>query len=254
MGQKFKPNKELRWKLLVEIIEKLSIRRNAEEVFAHISSSIADKPYIISFVNAHGYNLCWDNKEFANCLLNSDLVLRDGAGMEILLKFLRLDPGENLNGTDFIPLFVKHNKDKKLAVFGTNNPYLENAIIKLKIEGYNVIVNADGFREFREYIKLLKKHKPDIILLGMGMPRQEKLSIIIKESLDFPCVVINGGAIIDFLGNKFNRAPLWMRNGRIEWMYRFWIEPERLFVRYMNGSFIFFRRMVRLKKIHKSSL
>jgi exopolysaccharide biosynthesis WecB/TagA/CpsF family protein len=82
----------------------------------------------------------------------------------------------------------------------------------------------------------------------MGMPKQELLSVLIKENLDFPCLVINGGAIIDYYGNKVTRAPKWMRVNGLEWLYRFGLEPRRMFKRYMIGNILFLKRVRELKK------
>ncbi len=74
------------------------------------------------------------------------------------------------------------------------------------------------------------------------MPKQEKLAIYLKNNLNYSCVIINGGAIIDFWGKKIKRAPLWIRNFKIEWIYRLILEPKRLGHRYIIGNFVFMKR------------
>src|SRR6516165_5592450 len=62
-----------------------------------------ETPIVVSFVNQHTLNLAWHSSDFATCLTESNLLLRDGLGIEVCLAVLGLAPGRNMNGTDFIP-------------------------------------------------------------------------------------------------------------------------------------------------------
>jgi N-acetylglucosaminyldiphosphoundecaprenol N-acetyl-beta-D-mannosaminyltransferase len=85
-----------------------------------------------------------------------------------------------------------------------------------------------------------------VIVLGMGMPRQEEVAAVLRSALGYPCLIICGGAIIDFLGGKTSRAPGWMRAFGLEWLYRLGLEPKRLFRRYVLGNPLFIARALRL--------
>ena len=78
--------------------------------------------------------------------------------------------------------------------------------------------------------------QPDLIVLGMGMPKQERVAHLLRSQLDHPCLIVCGGAIIDFMGGRVSRAPLWMRQLGIEWIYRFLHKPVRMFRRYVVGN------------------
>jgi exopolysaccharide biosynthesis WecB/TagA/CpsF family protein len=86
-----------------------------------------------------------------------------------------------------------------------------------------------------------------LIVLGMGMPRQELVACSLRAQLDYPCLIVCGGAIIDFLGGKTARAPAWMRRLGLEWVYRLAQEPGRLFRRYVLGNPLFLARALRLR-------
>jgi hypothetical protein len=58
----------------------------------------------------------------------------------------------------------------------------------------------------------------------------------------YPCLIVCGGAIIDFMGGKTARAPQWMRKTGIEWVFRLLLEPRRLFQRYVVGNPVFLAR------------
>jgi len=71
--------------------------------------------------------------------------------------------------------------------------------------------------------------------------------MMIREHLDGPMLVVNGGAILDFLAGRFPRAPKWMRTLGLEWLFRLVREPGRLFQRYVIGNGVFLWRAMRLK-------
>jgi exopolysaccharide biosynthesis WecB/TagA/CpsF family protein len=74
------------------------------------------------------------------------------------------------------------------------------------------------------------------------MPRQEEVAVLLRAALGYPCLIVCGGAIIDFIGNKTSRAPAWMRRTGLEWAWRLALEPKRLFKRYVLGNPLFLAR------------
>jgi exopolysaccharide biosynthesis WecB/TagA/CpsF family protein len=204
-------------------------------------------PVVLSYINAHAYNLMHRDVEFKKNILQSDIVLRDGVGMAILLRLMKVDPGLNMNGTDFNPAILLHYPQVGTALLGTTDRNLKAARKNLEKKGVNIVACMDGFQNDHAYLSLLQKTRPRIILLGMGMPRQEQLAMILKKQLDFPCLILNGGAILDFLSGHISRAPLWLRALRCEWLYRLLREPKRLWKRYLLGNTIFLARAILLK-------
>lgn len=194
------------------------------------------------------------SEEFFNAINSSDYILRDGVGMELLLKGLSVPPGRNMNGTDFIPKVLSLVNDQTVALYGTSDPWLEIAVKKLKTEGIEIVDYANGFLTFEDYLFRISKFRPNVIILGMGMPKQEILAK--RVSIEIPennCLIICGGAIIDFISGKVQRAPLIIRKMRLEWLFRLAQEPVRLFNRYIVGNILFLVRTIRLvSKIKKS--
>ncbi|MEM7492514.1 MAG: WecB/TagA/CpsF family glycosyltransferase [Pseudomonadota bacterium] len=204
---------------------------------------------IVSFVNAHGYNVSAKDDDFARALKGSDILLRDGSGMKILMKLMGRDPGPNLNGTDLIPQIISRHAEAghPIALMGTEEPWLSNTAGKLRTDGADIALTADGFQPEEHYLTVLTETPARLAVLGMGMPKQERVSTLLRENLDGPLLVINGGAVIDFIGGKVTRAPAWMRRIGIEWVYRLFKEPRRLFRRYVIGNVAFLWRALRLK-------
>ncbi|UHG92235.1 WecB/TagA/CpsF family glycosyltransferase [Spirosoma oryzicola] len=230
------------------LINKVSLIENKATADRLFKSALASRNCtIISFINAHAFNICYRNDQFAEALLKSDWLLRDGKGIEILYKSIGRKPGVNMCGTDTIPQLLTLAKNKRIALIGTEEPYLQQASDFLTQKGSNVVLTAHGFHAIANYLPLIQQARPDVVVLGMGMPKQEQLSIYLKEQLDFPCVIVNGGAIIDYWGNKVVRAPNWVRQVGGEWAFRLLLEPRRLFTRYVIGNFVFLRRVRQIR-------
>ncbi|MFP3527773.1 WecB/TagA/CpsF family glycosyltransferase, partial [Pantoea sp. SIMBA_072] len=76
----------------------------------------------------------------------------------------------------------------------------------------------DGFASIDTYLQLAKEQQPELIVLGMGMPKQEAVAARLA-AVDGPCLIVCDGAILDFLGGKVSRAPQWLRHVGGEWAY-----------------------------------
>lgn len=231
-----------------KVVKSFRIVSNPDEYEALLQNLAAvARPFVLSFVNAHAMNLAWNCEEFSSCLYRSDIVLRDGIGVTIMLEMLGITPGLNMNGTDFIPQIALRFAGRRVAVCGTKEPYTSIAAAKLRQMGCEVVVVMDGFLPPEDYVECIDAFKPDMVLLGMGMPKQEKVSIQLRESCQHPMLVINGGAILDFLANRFPRAPKPIQDLRLEWLFRMLLEPGRLWKRYLLGGFTFLGHVIQLR-------
>jgi N-acetylglucosaminyldiphosphoundecaprenol N-acetyl-beta-D-mannosaminyltransferase len=231
-----------RWSLVIRKIQRFHTLDDRQELLERLSQPA--KPLIVAFANAHAMNLLAKSIPFFESLCTADTILRDGSGMETLYNQLHIPPGFNLNGTDLIPEVVNRFNGRCIAFFGTQNPYLENGVkfVEKNLAPQSRCVCADGFLDENAYISIAAECRPALIVLGMGMPRQEEVATALRSSLTFPCLIICGGAIIDFWGGKTSRAPLWMRRNGMEWLFRLQMEPRRLFQRYVTGNLVFLMR------------
>ncbi|CAK15256.1 WecB/TagA/CpsF family glycosyltransferase [Pseudomonas entomophila] len=236
----------IRWKSLVETLHVVGDPSAEQRLIERLSRP--DKTTVLAFVNAHAMNLATHNVEFGKALTMADVLLRDGSGMAILLRQLGLEPGLNMNGTDFIPKLLAAYKGRRVAFWGTREPYLGQAVSRsVECFGIQPVSVRDGFAELDNYLRLARETQPELIVLGMGMPKQEALAAALAVNGE-PCVVVCGGAILDFLGGKVERAPQWLRRLGGEWVFRLAREPRRLFMRYVVGNPLFLLRAVLLRK------
>jgi hypothetical protein len=208
-----------------------------------------ERPFILSFVNAHAMNLGWNQPGMLEGLFRSDMLLRDGIGVKLGLKAFNRPFGLNMNGTDFIPRLARRFAGRKAALFGTRSPWLDAARSKLEEMGLTIVASQEGFDPPETYVKLAAETKPDLIIMAMGMPKQEEVSVKLREALAHPVLIVNGGAILDYMGGKVPRAPAVMRQVGMEWLFRLAVEPKRLFRRYVLGIPVFFTHVAEVKVV-----
>lgn len=231
--------------ILLTLADSLTIvpdKRAKARLLSKLAPSSLTAPTRLAFVNAHAANLCHKNPAFLADLLACETILRDGAGMKILYKMLGREPGLNLNGTDFIPELIDLYHDQPIALMGTAEPYLSRAADKIEARGATIVARIDGFQDDASYLSLAKRTRPSLIILAMGMPKQERVASYLAANLEYPCFIVCGGAILDFIGGKVTRAPAIFRKTGMEWFFRLIIEPKRLFNRYVIGNAAFLTR------------
>ena len=235
-----------RWHELVQGVVRVNSEHGEQQLLDSLSHPV--EPRVLAFVNAHAMNSAAEDRKFFNALISSDLVVRDGIGMAILFRLLNQQPGLNLNGTDLIPKIISRFDGRRIALFGTQEPYLSQAReqIKARLAPGSDVITEHGFLETTAYVRLAATYKPGLIVLGMGMPRQEEVAAILRAAIGYPCLIVCGGAIIDFMGGKTSRAPKWARAIGMEWAYRLAVEPRRLFKRYVLGNPVFLARSLGL--------
>ena len=228
------------------LIRKLTLVMSEHEEDRIIEAmQTACKPMVVSFLNAHAFNLAWKESDFRRSLVESDLLLRDGIGVSILLTLLGIRPGLNMNGTDLIPKVLKRCRGS-VALLGTRDPYLSMAAVKLREAGSNVTIALDGFQPDARYLDAVRASRPAIVILAMGMPKQERVALSLKEAITWPCLIVNGGAILDFMSGRVSRAPGMLQTLHLEWLFRLAREPRRLWRRYVLGNSVFLFRSLRI--------
>jgi len=190
-------------------------------------------PFTLSFVNANTlWHACAD-AAFARDLAGSDLLLRDGVGARLLMALAGRESGANLNGTDFIPALLDWLDEPRTALLGTAEPWLARGGERLARRGAKVVLTAHGFAEAPAYLAAVESARADLVILGMGHPKQERVARALREAVRRPLLIVNAGAFIDFSAGRFPRAPRRLRRLGMEWLFRLCLEPRRLFARYL---------------------
>lgn len=204
----------------------------------------------VGFLNAHCVNVAFESEAYRRALQDF-VVLPDGIGVDIASKLLYGAPFcENLNGTDFVPfLLAQTSRPLRVALLGAEPGVADSACVRLRelCPQHSFDVAWHGYFgegvETQVVLTKLKALEADIVIVALGVPRQE---LWISEHLSGEeCTLAIGvGALLDFVAGKVSRAPALVRLMRMEWMYRMAIEPRRLWKRYILGNPTFLGRMI----------
>lgn len=200
----------------------------------------------MQFVNAHCLNLACGDSNYRMILNCADAVWPDGSGVKLAGKILGFPIPENVNGTDMFPLLA----DGRFSLFllGGSHGVAEKAAERTcaAYPSARIVGTASGFfadeAAEERVIAAINAARPDLLLVGMGVPRQEKWIAANRARLHCG-VAIGVGGLLDFYSGRIPRAPLWMRRFGMEWLYRLWQEPRRLFKRYVVGNPLFLWRV-----------
>jgi exopolysaccharide biosynthesis WecB/TagA/CpsF family protein len=222
---------------------------------AELSDAMATGRHLkLAFCNANLVNVAARDPALLR-RLSSFLVLADGIGVDIGGWLLHGAPfPANLNGTDFIPaLFVSEQRPLRVGLIGGRPGIADRAADWLGRQfprhAFNVV--SHGYFDPSEEAGLLdglKAAPPDLLLVAFGNPRQE--SWIADKLGPQHCAVAAGvGALLDFFAGEVPRAPEAVRRTRLEWVYRLWLEPRRLWRRYILGNPAFLLRLLRQRVV-----
>lgn len=95
--------------------------------------------------------------------------------------------------------------------------------------------------------KIIKKEKPDFVFVGITSPTKEYLIEYLQNDGN-DCVFMGVGGSFDVISGNIPRAPKWMQKSNLEWLFRVYKEPRRLFKRYFVGNRKFIKAVRKEKK------
>lgn len=192
-----------------------------------------DKKMFIVTANPETLMIAEENKEFSKVLLdNRTIIVPDGIGVLKGAKMLDIDMQETITGVDLCSkIFEFLNEMKKtLCLFGAKKEVVEKLrnVINEKHPNIRVVAVYDGYIEDKQAVMdEIKDLKPDVILVALGIPKQELL--IYNNLKDFDKGVFIGvGGSFDVLSGMKKRAPKIFIKLKLEWLYRITREPKRL--------------------------
>lgn len=180
------------------------------------------------------------------------LVLADGFPVLVAARMLGRPIPERVPGSDLVPaLFaaVNSTSSKRLRVFllGAAPGVADRAAQNIQKRWPAVLPVGTyspppGFekdpKQNQAILELIAAARPDVVVVGLGAPKQELWVHAHRECIAAP-VALCVGAAIDFLAGEKPRAPLWMRRIGFEWLHRLASEPRRLAMRYLRDVWIF---------------
>ena len=203
-----------------------------------------------SFINVDCVNLTYRDGAYRNALLHSDLRLADGIGLRIAGRILHSEIRQNVNGTDLFPRMLARLAETGQSVFllGGRPGVADDvaAWARKNYPGARIAGTAHGYFEPSEESALIERINESgaaILLVAFGAPRQEKWIERNATRLHVHSALGVGG-LFDFYAGRIPRAPQWLRELGLEWSYRLYQEPRRMWRRYLVGNVVFLSRVI----------
>lgn len=177
---------------------------------------------------------------------NADLILTDGKPLLWIAKSLGTPIKEKISGSDFFPEMCKlaAKNGYKIYILGAAEGVAAKAAenLKNKYKGLQIAGTYSppiGFEKDKDEVKSIidkiNVSGADILAVALGSPKGEKFIYRIRDRIEV-ALSISIGATIDFEAGNVKRAPKWMSNVGLEWLYRITQDPGRLIKRYWNDA------------------
>lgn len=221
-------------------------RLSAQEAVQRIERLIQDGGgHRVFFANAHTLCLAWEDPAYRAILNSASVVLNDGTGVSWAAGRQGVRFQENLVGTDFIPYLCSSVQDRGYRFFllGSRPGVAQAAALALqkRCPRLNIAGTCHGYfpaEENEAVVTRIREARTDVLLVGMGNPLQERWLHEHLASTE-AAVGIGVGALFDYLSGRLKRAPRWMLDWGLEWVWRLAVEPRRLWRRYLIGNWKF---------------
>ncbi len=223
------------------------------ELHRAISDLVESKAqgYVLSG-NVHGLNMARKYPWLGDFYASADIVRVDGAGVVLGARILGHHIPPRITWADWGWPLAEYLAEQghSLYLLGGPEGMAEKAAFRLSEHacGLKILGTQHGFftktgPENQSVVDAINQAGPDILLVGMGMPLQERWILDNRHQLN-PKVIITAGAAFEYLAGTVARCPAWMGNMGLEWLYRFSQAPRRMAKRYLWGNPLFIFRVL----------
>jgi N-acetylglucosaminyldiphosphoundecaprenol N-acetyl-beta-D-mannosaminyltransferase len=224
-----------------------------DETIAFVDEKIRDRGFHqIATANVDFLVHAIRDKEMQQILCSCDLVIPDGMPILWGSRLLGSPLKQRVCGVDLVPRLAELCAREGHSMFflgaSEQNSFRAAENLKqrypgLRIAGrYSPPVMPLDLMNHEDILRRIERAKPDILLVAMGNPKQEKWLAMHRHRLNVPICIGIGGSI-DFVAGAVKRAPRWMQSTGLEWFYRMMQEPRRLVQRYIGDACGFARYM-----------
>lgn len=193
----------------------------------------AGTPHQIVTADASMIVTASEDPEFMSIVEGADLVTPDGAGILWATRRLGISLNAKVSGVDLAARCCALSPEKgwRLFFFGSGPGVAEEAARRMSAAcpGAQIVGFRDGFfkpEDEAQIVATIREAKPDILLVALGIPKQEKFIHRHKAALGVP-VSIGVGGTLDVFAGAVKRAPVWMQKAGLEWLYRIGSNPRK---------------------------
>lgn len=223
------------------------------EVLENLKSGIVFTPNVDHFIKLQS------DRDFFKVYNSATYKLCDSKVLFYVSRLLGSPIKEKISGSDFFPAFYEyHKKNENISIFllGSREGVAVKAQNKINSKvGRRIIVGAHspsfGFEKDEEeclrMVEMINQSGATVLAVGVGAPKQEKFIYKYRDKLPNIKIFLAIGATIDFEAGSVKRAPKWISELGLEWLYRLLAEPKRLWKRYLLDDPYFFWLILKQK-------
>lgn len=206
------------------------------------------KGEFICLSNVHTTVMAYESEEYRKIQNSAFIALPDGSPLAFVQRLRGYKEAEQVSGPDLMPALWKATENTEIShyFYGSSEETIKalRENLKKKYPGLKIAgMEAPPFRplteqEDEEAVRRINESGASILWVGLGAPKQEEWMYRHRGRIN--CLMFGVGAGFDFHAGTVKRAPLWMRNHYLEWLYRLTQDPKRLWKRYVktNGKFV----------------
>jgi N-acetylglucosaminyldiphosphoundecaprenol N-acetyl-beta-D-mannosaminyltransferase len=215
------------------------------DLFDDIARAIdAERKWVVGYHNLHSLYLYHHDAAMRRYCDQANRIFIDGMGLVFAARLAGLPIGRQHRSTsvDWLMTLTSLAAARGWRVFllGSRPGVAARAAEALRSASPNLQIDvAHGYfdmaptaPENEAVLARIRGFQPSILIVGMGMPRQEQWVVENRHRID-AAVILNLGAIFDYLGGEVPTPPRWMSRIGLEWLGRLVIEPRRLWRRYL---------------------
>ena len=229
---------------------------NKDDILVAIQSWIKFQGKAVVFSgNVHSFNLAYKETWLREAMNQAGAVRLDGVGLRLGARILGFDTPKRMTWADFAWDLAEFAELCGFTLFflGARPGVADKAADRLKARFPDLRIvgthhgcfdKTPGSAENEAVIRQINAVTPNILIVGFGMPLQERW---LMENWDriTANVGLTGGAVFDYVSGELSRAPRWMTDHGSEWLGRLIIEPRRLWRRYLIGNPLFLWRVIK---------
>ena len=236
-------------------IDRLSFDRVIKKLVEHIH--FERYPAYVVTPNAQHIVIFQNDAEFQKIYDRALLSVPDGVPLLWAAKLMNTPLKGRVNGTDLVEKLCAVSAKEQFKVFFLGGrPQAANRAAQIMSNRYPQLKVIDTYcppynfendkAEIQKTAEMIKMAAPDILFVGLGAPKQEKWIADFYQKLNVPISIGIGGSF-ELISGMVNRAPQWMQQAGLEWLFRLMVEPRRLGQRYLFGNAVFIWLVVKQK-------
>jgi N-acetylglucosaminyldiphosphoundecaprenol N-acetyl-beta-D-mannosaminyltransferase len=192
------------------------------------------------------------NRSVKYCVNDSQIVL-------FAARFLGVPLKETISGSDFFPQFYnyhKNNTEVTIFLLGAAEGVAQKAMERINAHVGRTMVTGcysppfgfeNDLKECERIVAMVNQSRATVLAVGLGAPKQEKWAMKYREKLPFAKRILCIGATIDFEAGSVKRAHKYIRAIGLEWLFRLFSEPKRLWKRYLVDDLPFAYLVIKQK-------